>query len=104
MSKAIEYVRQLAKERQENQHINMLDSFDFSLELAKFSLDDIVYESDIKILQDEGLISDDNYLMYGGRISADLQEPPQVKEMTPEECIEKQIEPTPREEVIVYEL
>lgn len=104
MSKAIEYVRQLAKERQENQHINMLDSFDFSLELAKFSLVDIVYKSDIKILQEEGFISNDNYLMYGGRISADLEEAPQLKEITLEDCVEKQIEPTPREEVITYEL
>lgn len=104
MSKAIEYIRELLKKKQENLGISALDYQDFSLELAKFSYGNIVYENDIAVLQEERLVSYDDYLMYGGRVSANLQETPDLDTASPSHCTTQEIQPTPREEVIVYEL
>lgn len=103
MSKAIEYIRELLKKKQENLGISTLDHQDFSLELAKFSSEDIVYENDIMVLQEERLVSYDDYLMYGGRVSADLQETPDLDAESPSHCITQEIQPEPMEEVISYE-
>lgn len=104
MSKAVEYIQHLAKEQQESQRVNTIGFLDFSLELATFSFEDVVYENDIKVLQEEGLVSYEAYLSNGGRVSADLQESPSLKEVAPLDCTEQEIEPIPREETIQYEL
>lgn len=104
MSKAVEYIRELLKKKQGNLGISTLDHQDFSLELAKFSSEDIVYENDITVLQEEKLVSYDDYLMYGGRVSADLEETPDLDTASPSHCTTQEIQPTPREETIQYEL
>lgn len=104
MSKAVEYIQHLAKERQESQRANTIGFLDFSLELANFSFEDIVYKNDIKVLQEEGLVSYETYLSNGGRVSADLEEAPSLNEATPLDCTKQEIQPIPREETIQYEL
>ena len=74
MSKAIEYIRDLAKKKQENLGVSLLDYQGFSLELAKFSSEDIDMKMIIVTLQEERLVSYDDYLMYGGRVSVDPEE------------------------------
>ena len=103
MSKAVEYIQHLAKERQESQRANTIGFLDFSLELVAFSFEDVVYENDIKVLQEEGLVSYETYLSNGGRVSADLEESPSLKEVAPSHCTTQEIQPTPREEAITYE-
>ena len=103
MSKAIEYIRDLAKKKQENLGVSVLDYQGFSLELAKFSSEDIVYENDIVTLQEERLVSYDDYLMYGGRVSVDPEETHDLDAESPSHCITQEIQPEPMEEVISYE-
>lgn len=88
MSKAVEHIRHLAKERQGSQRANTIGFLDFSLELATFSFEDVVYENDIEVLQEEGLVSYETYLSNGGRVSADLEEAPPLNEATPLDCAE----------------
>lgn len=103
MSKAVEYIQHLAKERQKSQHTNTISFLDFSSELATFSFEDVVYENDIKVLQEEGLVSYEAYLSNGGRVSTDLEKSPSLKEVAPSYCTTQEIQPTPREEAITYE-
>ena len=46
MSKAVEYIRNLARKQQEEQPVATIGYLDFSLELANFSFEDTVYEVD----------------------------------------------------------
>ena len=105
MSKAVEYIRNLAKKQQEEQPVATIGYLDFSLELANFSFEDIVYENDIEVLQEDGLVSYEAYLFNGGRVSADLcKEPVSEEEVTPLNCEHEEHQPIPKKEKIQYEL
>ena len=43
MSKAVEYIRNLARKQQEEQPVATIGYLDFSLDLANFSFEDTVY-------------------------------------------------------------
>lgn len=104
MSKAIEYIRNLARKQQEEQPVATIGYLDFSLELANFSFEDIVYENDIEVLQEDGLVSYEAYLFNGGRVSADLCKEPVSEEVTPLNCENEEHQPIPEKEKIQYEL
>ena len=104
MSKAVEYIRNLAKKQQEEQPVATIGYLDFSLELVNFSFEDIVYENDIEVLQEDGLVSYEAYLFNGGRVSADLYKDPVSEEVIPLNCEDEEHQPTPKKENIQYEL
>ena len=104
MSKAVEYIRNLARKQQEEQPVATIGYLDFSLELANFSFEDIVYENDIEVLQEDGLVSYETYLFNGGRVSADLREDPVLEEVIPLNREDEEQELTPEKEKIQYEL
>ena len=104
MSKAVEYIRNLARKQQEEQPVATIGYLDFSLELANFSCEDIVYENDIEVLQEDGLVSSEAYLFNGGRVSADLYKDPVSEEATPLNCEDEEHQPIPKKENIQYEL
>ena len=106
MSKAVEYIRNLAKKQQEEQPVATIGYLDFSLELANFSFEDIVYENDIEVLQEDGLVSYEAYLFNGGRVSADLCKEPvsESEEVIPLNCENEEHQPIPEKEKIQYEL
>ena len=104
MSKAVEYIRNLARKQQEEQPVATIGYLDFSLELANFSFEDIVYENDIEVLQEDGLVSYEAYLFNGGRVSADLRKEPVSEEVIPLNCENEEHQPIPEKEKIQYEL
>ena len=104
MSKAVEYIRNLARKQQEEQPVATIGYLDFSLELANFSFEDIVYKNDIEVLQEDGLVSYEAYLFNGGRVSADLYKDPVSEEVIPLNCEDEEHQPTPKKENIQYEL
>lgn len=104
MSKAVEYIRNLARKQQEEQPVATIGYLDFSLELANFSFEDTVYENDIEVLQEDGLVSYEAYLFNGGRVSADLREAPILEETTPLNCGDVEHQLIPEKEKIQYEL
>ena len=104
MSKAVEYIRNLARKQQEEQPVATIGYLDFSLELANFSFEDIVYENDIEVLQEDGLVSYEGYLFNGGRVSADLYKDPVSEEVIPLSCEDEEHQPRPKKEKIQYEL
>ena len=103
VSKAVEYIRNLARKQQEVQPVATIGYLDFSLELANFSFEDTVYENDIEVLQEDGLVSYEAYLFNGGRVSADLPEAPVSEEVTPLNCGDEH-QLIPEKEKIQYEL
>ena len=104
MSKAVEYIRNLARKQQEEEPVATIGHLDFSLELANFSFEDIVYENDIEVLQEDGLVSYEAYLFNGGRVSADLYKDPVSEEVIPLNCEDEEHQPRPKKENIQYEL
>lgn len=104
MSKAVEYIRNLAKKQQEEQPVATIGYLDFSLELANFSFEDIVYENDIEVLQEDGLVSCEAYLFNGGRVSANLCKEPVSEEVIPLNCENEEHQLIPEKENIQYEL
>lgn len=104
MSKAVEYIRNLARKQQEEQPVATIGYLDFSLELANFSFEDVVYENDIEVLQEDGLVSHEAYLFNGGRVSADLCKEPVSEEVIPLNCGNDEHQLIPEKEKIQYEL
>ena len=104
MSKAVEYIRNLARKQQEEEPVATIGHLDFSLELANFSFEDIVYENDIEVLQEDGLVSYEGYLFNGGRVSADLCKEPILEEAIPLNREDEEQQLIPEKETIQYEL